>query len=199
MTDNQDSSIGRIVTVIGSTFDAEFPEGRAPAITNALRIDVDDTPVPVHLTGEVQQQLPGGRVRCVALGSTDGLVRGMPVVDTRSPVTVPVGPGVLGRVFNLLGEPIDGRGPVQAAEYRSIHASPPAFDALTPQSEIFETGIKVIDLLTPFVRGGKTGLFGGAGLGKTLISSPSCLRPRSQHQGEYCRHRQRLVGPLAKA
>ncbi len=111
------------------------------------------------MTGEVQQQLGGNRVRCVALGSTDGLVRGMAVVDTGGPVSVPVGKETLGRVFNLLGKPIDGRGPVPTSEHWPIHRDPPAFDSLSPKTEVFETGIKVVDLLTPFVRGGKIGLF----------------------------------------
>src|SRR5919201_3824083 len=160
---------GKIAQVIGSTFDAEFPEGHLPEIYNALKIDAEFKGVRVHLTGEVQQHLGGNRVRCVALGSTDGLVRGLQVIDTGAPVKVPVGKETLGRVFNLLGEPIDGRGPVQAAEFRPIHRPPPAFAELSPKTEIFETGIKVIDLLTPLVRGGKAGLFGGAGLGKTVI------------------------------
>jgi F-type H+-transporting ATPase subunit beta len=174
---------GRIVQIIGSTFDAEFDEGHLPEIYNALRIDTDFKGVPIHLTGEVQQQLGGNRVRCVALGTTDGLVRGMNVVDTGKPVSVPVGKETLGRVFNLLGEPIDGRGPVNAAEYRPIHADPPNFSELSPKTELFETGIKVIDLLTPLVRGGKAGLFGGAGLGKTVILQELIARIASQHGG----------------
>src|SRR5438874_4877554 len=118
---------GKIVQVIGSTFDAEFDEGHLPEIYNALKIDSDIKGVRLHLTGEVQQHLGGNRVRAVALGSTDGLVRGMKVVDTGSPVTVPVGKETLGRVFNLLGEPIDGRGPVNTAERRPIHRDPPEF------------------------------------------------------------------------
>ncbi|MFO0846787.1 MAG: F0F1 ATP synthase subunit beta [Gemmataceae bacterium] len=161
--------VGSIVQVIGSTFDAEFPEGHLPEIYNALRIESDNKGVSIRLTGEVQQHLGGGRVRCVALGSTDGLVRGMKIVDTGAPVSVPVGPETLGRVFNLLGDPIDGRGPVNAKEFRPIHQPPPKFSDLSPKTELFETGIKVIDLLTPLVRGGKAGLFGGAGLGKTVI------------------------------
>ncbi|MEI7924156.1 MAG: F0F1 ATP synthase subunit beta, partial [Planctomycetota bacterium] len=152
---------GRIIQVIGSTFDAEFDEGFLPDIYNALRVDTDLKGVKINLTGEVQQQLGGNRVRCVALGSTDGLVRGMPVTDTGGPVSVPVGKGTLARVFNLLGEPIDGRGPVQYEERWPILRDPPAFDDLSPKTEVFETGIKVVDLLTPFVRGGKIGLFGG--------------------------------------
>src|SRR5215510_6257329 len=141
--------VGKIVQVIGSTFDAEFEEGHLPEIYNALRVDSDYKGVSLRLTGEVQQHLGGNRVRAVALGSTDGLVRGMKVVDTGKPVQVPVGKETLGRVFNLLGETIDGRGPIQAQEYRSIHQSPPNFAELSPKTELFETGIKVIDLLTP--------------------------------------------------
>ena len=177
------ASTGKIVQVIGSTFDAEFPEDQLPPIYSALRIDSAAGPVPIHLVGEVQQHMGGGHVRCVALGSTDGLVRGMEVVDSGQPVRMPVGPGVLGRVFNVLGEPIDDRGPVQAEEYRSIHAPPPQFEALTPKSELFETGIKVVDLLVPFVRGGKTGLFGGAGLGKTVVIQELIARIATKHGG----------------
>lgn len=175
--------IGKIVQVIGSTFDAEFDEGKLPEIYNALKVESDAKGVKINLVGEVQQQLGGNRVRCVALGSTDGLQRGMDVTDTGAPVKVPVGEPVLGRVFNLLGEAIDGRGPVNATEYRPIHQEPPSFAELTPKTELFETGIKVIDLLTPLVRGGKAGLFGGAGLGKTVILTELIARIASQHGG----------------
>src|SRR5437870_8628267 len=174
---------GRVVQVIGSTFDAEFQEGHLPEIYNALRLDTEYKGVRLRLTGEVQQHLGGNRVRCVALGSTDGLVRGMRAVDTGAPVSVPVGKETLGRVFNLLGEPIDGRGPVHAAETRPIHRPPPPLAELSPKTEVFETGIKVIDLLTPLVRGGKAGLFGGAGLGKTVILTELIARIASQHGG----------------
>src|SRR5437870_4679998 len=174
---------GKIVQVIGSTFDAEFEEGHLPEIYNALRIDTEFKGVHLRLTGEVQQHLGGNRVRCVALGSTDGLVRGMKVTDTGKSVQVPVGKETLGRVFNLLGEPIDGAGPVSATEFRPIHREPPAFSELSPKTEVFETGIKVIDLLTPLVRGGKAGLFGGAGLGKTVILTELIARIASQHGG----------------
>jgi len=174
---------GRIVQIIGSTFDAEFEEGHLPEIYNAVKIDSEYKGVSIHLTGEVQQHLGGNRVRCVALGSTDGLVRSMKVVDTGAPVKVPVGKETLGRVFNLLGEPIDGRGPINATEFRSIHRDPPPLAELSAKSELFETGIKVIDLLTPLVRGGKAGLFGGAGLGKTVILTELIARIASQHGG----------------
>lgn len=180
---NTHNNIGRITQVIGSTFDAEFPEGRLPTIYNAVKIEQDLGSVKIRLTGEVQQHLIGGRVRCVALGSTDGLVRGMECVDTGAPVTVPVGNNTLGRVFNLLGEPIDRKGPVDAEDFRPIHRDAPKIDELTTSSTIFETGIKVIDLLTPFVRGGKAGLFGGAGLGKTVIIQELIARIASSHGG----------------
>src|SRR6202171_4091093 len=175
---------GKIIQVIGSTFDAEFEEGHLPEIYNALKVEHEGARgMRTRLTGEVQQHLGGNRVRCVALGSTDGLVRGMQAVDTGKPVQVPVGKETLGRVFNLLGEPIDGRGPVGNKEFRPIHADPPPFDELSSKTEIFETGIKVIDLLTPLVRGGKAGLFGGAGLGKTVILTELIARIASQHGG----------------
>src|SRR5438132_7519255 len=143
MATASDTEVGRIVQVIGSTFDAEFEEGHLPEIYNALKIDSVSKDVTIRLTGEVQQHLGGNRVRCVALGSTDGLVRGMKAQDTGQPVQVPVGKETLGRVFNLLGEPIDGRGPVQAAEYRPIHREPPNFSELSSKTELFETGLQV--------------------------------------------------------
>src|SRR5882724_4748723 len=175
--------IGQIVQVIGSTFDVEFEEGHLPEIYNALKIDEEFKGVKLKITGEVQQHLGGNRVRAVALGSTEGLYRGMKVLDSGSPVRVPVGPETLGRVFNLLGDTIDGRGPINATEFRSIHRLPPPFAELSSKTELFETGIKVIDLLTPLVRGGKAGLFGGAGLGKTVILTELIARIASQHGG----------------
>jgi F-type H+-transporting ATPase subunit beta len=160
---------GVITQVIGSTFDAQFPEDKLPAIYNALEIKAETKAGYLDLVGEVQQHLGGGRVRAVALGSTDGLSRGMSCMDTGGPVTVPVGEGVLGRVFNLLGNPIDKAGPVNCTKRNPIHTSPPQFSQLNPNTEILETGIKVIDLMCPFVRGGKIGLFGGAGVGKTVV------------------------------
>jgi F-type H+-transporting ATPase subunit beta len=178
---------GRVTQVIGSTLDAEFEEDCLPRIYNALKVQVrrpvGDTAVEETLWCEVAQHLGGGRVRAVALGSTDGVVRGAPILDTGGPITVPVGPATLGRVFNLVGEPIDGRGPVAATERRPIHHDPPEFADLTPKTEQFETGIKVIDLLVPFVRGGKIGLFGGAGLGKTVVIQELIARIATQHGG----------------
>jgi F-type H+-transporting ATPase subunit beta len=176
-------NIGHITQVIGSTFDVEFSDDALPAIYNAVKVVSDNKGVKINLTGEVQQQLGGGRVRCVALGSTDGLVRGQECVDTGGPVSVPVGEATLGRVFNVLGEAVDGRGPVDAAERWPIHREAPKLDQLSTKTELFETGIKVIDLLTPFVRGGKAGLFGGAGLGKTVILTELIARIASAHGG----------------
>src|SRR5436305_6851742 len=175
---------GKIVQIIGSTFDVEFEEGQLPAIYNALKINEKTAGgTDISLTGEVQQHLGGSRVRCVALGSTDGLVRGMDATDTGGPVSVPVGLETLGRVFNLLGQPIDGGGPVVTQEKRSIHREPPHFDELSPKSEGLVTGIKVIDLLTPLARGGKAGLFGGAGLGKTVILTELINRIAKVYKG----------------
>ncbi|GAA4424323.1 F0F1 ATP synthase subunit beta [Bremerella cremea] len=178
-----DQKIGKITQVIGSTFDAEFGEGQLPAIYNAVKVQGDYKGVSIKLTGEVQQHLGGNRVRCIALGSTDGLIRGLDCVDQGVPISVPVGKATLGRVFNVTGDPIDGRGPVDAETYMPIHRSAPAVDELSTSTEVFETGIKVIDLLTPFVRGGKAGLFGGAGLGKTVILTELIARIASAHGG----------------
>jgi F-type H+/Na+-transporting ATPase subunit beta len=176
-------SVGRVTQVIGSTFDAEFAEDSLPAIYNAVRITSNTKGIELNLLGEVQQHLGGGRVRCVALGGTDGMVRGMDCVDTGAPVKVPVGKATLGRVFNLVGEAIDNRGPVKAEDHWPIHRDAPEVTDLSTKTEIFATGIKVIDLLTPFVRGGKAGLFGGAGLGKTVILTELIARIASAHGG----------------
>ena len=176
-------NVGKITQIIGSTFDAQFPEGALPAIYNALRVEQEVKGVKVKVTGEVQQHLGGGRVRCVALGSTEGMVRGMSAIDTGAPVSVPVGKGTLGRVFNVLGDVIDGRGEVHTEEHWPIHRQSPPLSDLSSKTELFETGIKVVDLLTPFVRGGKAGLFGGAGLGKTVILTELIARIASAHGG----------------
>jgi len=182
-TATETTKVGRITQIIGSTFDAEFEEDNLPAIYNAVKVQSENKGVKLNLTGEVQHHLGGGRVRCVALGSTDGMIRGQECVDTGSPVSVPVGDITLGRVFNLLGEPVDGRGDVTADEYWPIHRDSPKVNELSTSTELFETGIKVIDLLTPFVRGGKAGLFGGAGLGKTVILTELIARIASAHGG----------------
>ncbi len=175
--------IGKITQIIGSTFDAQFPDDELPAIYNAVKVEHTTGAVKIDLTGEIQQHLGGGRVRCVALGSTDGLIRGLDCVDTGSPVSVPVGDETLGRVFNMLGNPVDGRGDVGAKERWPIHRSAPPLAELSTSTELFETGIKVVDLLTPFVRGGKAGLFGGAGLGKTVILTELIARIAREHGG----------------
>ncbi len=178
-----ETNVGQVTQVIGSTFDAEFPEENLPAIYNAVKIESEKKNIKLNLTGEVQQHLGGGRVRCVALGSTDGMMRGQDCVDLGRPVSVPVGEVTLGRVFNLLGEPIDGRGPVDASDSIPIHRAAPQVSELSTSTELFFTGIKVIDLLTPFVRGGKAGLFGGAGLGKTVILTELIARVAKEHGG----------------
>ena len=182
-TETPGKNIGHVIQVIGSTFDCEFPKNKLPAIYNAVKINSEFKGITIDLTAEVQQHLGGSRVRCIALGSTDGLVRGMDCIDTGSPVTVPVGEETLGRVFNITGDPVDGRGPVETKERWPIHRDAPEVTELATETEVFETGIKVIDLLTPFVRGGKAGLFGGAGLGKTVILTELIARIASAHGG----------------
>ncbi len=174
---------GKLIQVIGSVFDAKFAPEQVPAIFNALEITFEFGGKTKRLRGEVQQHLGGGRVRAVSLGATLGLRRDMDVVDTGGPLTVEVGTETLGRVINLFGEPIDDQGPVNAKTRRSIHQDPPKLTDLTAQSEMFETGIKVVDLLCPFVRGGKTGLFGGAGVGKTVVIQELIARIATRHGG----------------
>jgi F-type H+-transporting ATPase subunit beta len=158
-------AIGRVVQVKGGVVDVEFAPGDLPEIYSAIEVPSDGR----TLVLEVEQQLPGNWVRCVAMDTTDGLQRGMPAYTSSEPIRVPVGPATLGRIFNVLGEPIDKRGPVEATEYRPIHRPAPLYEEQTTFSQFFETGMKVIDLVAPFTRGGKTGVFGGAGTGKTVI------------------------------
>ncbi|KAB2966986.1 MAG: F0F1 ATP synthase subunit beta [Thermoanaerobaculia bacterium] len=183
-------NVGEITQVIGSTLDARFGEDRLPALYNALQVEIERTVLGETtretLWCEVAQHLGGSQVRAVALGSTDGLRRGQQIVDTGQPVTVPVGIETLGRVFNLVGEPIDDRGPVHTEARRVIHQAPPEMQDLSSKTEIFETGIKVIDLLCPLVRGGKAGLFGGAGVGKTVIIQELIARLARFHSGYSC-------------
>ncbi len=162
---------GRVVQVIGPVLDVEFEPERLPELYNALVIDHrgNGTP-PIHLVAEVQQHIGRNQVRAVAMSSTDGVVRGMEVTDTGDPITVPVGKAALGRILNVLGEPVDEGDPIPPDTERwPIHRETPQFVDLEPKTEVFETGIKVIDLIAPFVKGGKIGLFGGAGVGKTVI------------------------------
>ncbi|PKQ37426.1 MAG: F0F1 ATP synthase subunit beta [Actinobacteria bacterium HGW-Actinobacteria-1] len=160
---------GRIVRVIGPVIDVEFAPDSIPAIYNALTVDAETPIGRIHLVTEVQAHLDGNVVRAVAMSSTDGITRGMEVIDTGAPMMMPVGPSTLGRIWNVVGEPVDGQPMPEVEAYYPIHREAPKFDELESKTEIFETGIKVVDLLEPYIKGGKTGLFGGAGVGKTVI------------------------------
>ncbi len=177
---------GRIVQVIGPVVDVEFTENNIPAVLNALHIPhPGDAPGEEKiLVCEVQQHLGEDRVRSVAMDSTDGLVRGMKVIDTGEPITIPVGEEMLGRMINIIGEPIDGQGPITSKHRSSIHRPSPEFATLSTKKEMFETGIKVIDLIEPFTKGGKTGLFGGAGVGKTVVIQ-ELIHNIAKHHGGY--------------
>ncbi len=165
------SKVGRVVVVTGPAVDVQFGEGHLPLIYHAVRISSQgfEVPQPIDILVEVQQHLGEGRVRCVAMQPTEGLVRGMKAEDTGAPITVPVGKQTLGRILNVIGQPVDGMGPVETAERYPIHRSAPSFEDQSTELQMFETGIKVIDLLEPYLQGGKIGLFGGAGVGKTVI------------------------------
>ena len=163
------SNIGNIVQIIGPVVDVRFSTENMPSIYQALTVEFTAAGRPEKLTLEVQQHLGEGVVRAIAMSSTEGLVRGMPIVDTGAPITVPVGEGVLGRIINVTGDPVDNRGPVPHQKRYPIHRPPPALIDQDVKSTILETGIKVIDLICPFVRGGKVGAFGGAGVGKTVV------------------------------
>jgi F-type H+-transporting ATPase subunit beta len=175
---------GKVVQVIGPVLDVEFPADSVPDIYTALRIDDEKGDVKIRLTAEVQQHIGRNQVRAVAMSSTDGLVRGSKVTNTGAPISVPVGEACLGRVFNLLGEPVDYGPPLPAnVERRPIHRPSPKFQNLSVKTEIFETGIKVVDLLAPYAKGGKTGLFGGAGVGKTVVIMELINNIAKQHGG----------------
>ncbi|MFQ5822712.1 MAG: F0F1 ATP synthase subunit beta [bacterium] len=171
---------GRIVQIIGAVVDVQFEDGDLPELLTALEIDRGDNN---RLVLEVQQHLGEQTTRCVAMDSTDGLVRGMKVKNTEKPITVPVGPATLGRILNITGNPIDELGAVDAKDRYPIHREPPEFQNLDTSSEMFETGIKVIDLLEPYSRGGKTGLFGGAGVGKTVLIMELIRNIATEHGG----------------
>ena len=176
---------GSIIQIIGPVVDIDFPSGKLPSILNAVKIPrVNVEGVQEDLIVEVQQQLGEDRVRAVAMDSTDGLVRGMKAYDTGGPIMVPVGPKVLGRLINVIGQPIDALGPVEAKAYYPIHRPAPSFEQLSTKREMYETGIKVIDLLEPYSKGGKTGLFGGAGVGKTVIIT-ELIHNIATHHGGY--------------
>ncbi|TMH27828.1 MAG: F0F1 ATP synthase subunit beta, partial [Betaproteobacteria bacterium] len=176
---------GTIVQSIGAVIDIEFPREHMPNIYDALVLEeAGDNPlVEKGLTFEVEQQLGDGVVRCIALGSSDGLRRGMKVRGTGAAISVPVGKGTLGRIMDVLGRPIDEKGPVKSDERRSIHQIAPKFDELSPSVELLETGIKVIDLICPFAKGGKIGLFGGAGVGKTVNMLELINNIATKHSG----------------
>jgi len=174
-------SDGRISQIIGAVIDVQFEDGNLPQLLSALEVDREDTSKVVL---EVQQHLGEQTARCVAMDTTDGLVRGMPVRNTGKPISVPVGPETLGRLMNIIGEPIDELGPVKTKERYPIHREAPKFEDLDTRSEMFETGIKVIDLLEPYSRGGKTGLFGGAGVGKTVLIM-ELIHNIATHHGGY--------------
>ncbi len=172
-------AVGRVVQVIGVVVDIEFPPEELPEIYNGVRIEMDGR----TLIAEVEQHLGEDRVRCVAMGSTDGLKRGTPAYDTGQPIAVPVGEETLGRLFDVLGNPIDEKGPVVTAERWPIHRPAPSFEDQVARTEIFETGLKVIDLVAPFTKGGKTGVFGGAGVGKTVIIQEMIYNNAEKHKG----------------
>lgn len=178
------ANVGYIRQVIGPVIDAEFPSGKLPEIYNALKVEATtESGLDLKITFEVQQLLGDNKVRAVAMSSTDGLVRGMEVVDTGAAITVPVGQPTLGRIFNVLGDPVDQGTAVESQDYASIHRDAPAFVDLTTKPEPFETGIKVIDLLAPFRKGGKVGLFGGAGVGKTVLIQELIHNIAEEHSG----------------
>ncbi|WP_148135242.1 F0F1 ATP synthase subunit beta [Candidatus Formimonas warabiya] len=182
-------AIGSVKEVIGPVVDIEFPAGQLPNIYNAVLIKSEDQKTEeaksknIHITLEAMQHLGNNTVRCVALSSTDGLQRGMFAQDTGAPITVPVGRNTLGRMFNVIGEPIDGMGPIEVTETLPIHRPAPDFDELQPSTEILETGIKVVDLLAPYAKGGKVGLFGGAGVGKTVLIQELIRNIAYEHGG----------------
>jgi F-type H+-transporting ATPase subunit beta len=177
-------NIGRVVQIIGPVVDVEF-EGGVPAIYTAVRVQDDGKGggVPIDVVTEVEQHLGENRVRCVSMLPTDGMVRGMKAIDTGGPITVPVGPATLGRLMNVIGEPVDELGEVKSEKRYPIHRPAPSFEDQSTQLEMFETGIKVVDLIEPYLRGGKIGLFGGAGVGKTVIIQELIYNLAKKHGG----------------
>ena len=178
-------NIGRVIQIAGPAVDVQFDEGKLPLIYTAVRVVSDgfDVPQPINVVLEIQQHLGEGRVRCVAMEPTEGMVRGMKAIDTGGPISVPVGRGTLGRVMNVIGEPVDQLGPIVTERRDPIHRQAPAFDEQATSAEMFETGIKVIDLIQPFLKGGKIGLFGGAGVGKTVVIQELINNVAKQHGG----------------
>ncbi|HEV2279654.1 MAG TPA: F0F1 ATP synthase subunit beta [Acidobacteriaceae bacterium] len=178
-------NIGRVVQISGPAVDVQFEESTMPPIYQALRVVSDgfNVPMRINVILEVQQHLGEGRVRCVAMEATEGMVRGMKAIDLGGPITVPVGRATLGRVLNVIGEPVDELGPVNAKERKPIHHPAPAFDEQSTREEMFETGVKVVDLIQPFLKGGKIGLFGGAGVGKTVVIMELINNVATKHGG----------------
>ncbi len=178
-------NIGKVIQISGPAVDVQFEEATMPPIYQALRVTGEgfDVPLPINVVLEVEQHIGEGRVRCVAMESTEGMVRGMKCLDLGSQITVPVGVATLGRILNVIGEPVDELGPVNAKERWPIHRAAPSFEDQATGEEMFETGIKVIDLIQPFLKGGKTGLFGGAGVGKTVIIQELINNVASSHGG----------------
>jgi F-type H+/Na+-transporting ATPase subunit beta len=178
-------NIGRVSQIIGPAVDVEFAEGKQPEIHTAIHITSEGfkVPAPLSVIAEVQQHLGEGRVRCISMQPTDGMVRGMPALDTGGPITIPVGRGALGRVMNVIGEPVDQMGPIEGKRRDPIHRLAPAFTEQNTQLEMFETGIKVVDLIEPYLRGGKIGLFGGAGVGKTVVIQELINNIATKHGG----------------
>ena len=176
-------NVGRIVRIVGAVVDCEFAADAIPAIYNALTVEADTPMGHVKTVLEVQTHLEGNMVRTVAMSSTDGLQRGLEVVDTGSPIKMPVGPQTLGRIWNVIGEPVDHKPMPEVADWYPIHHPAPSFDELTTSTETFETGIKVIDLIEPYILGGKTGLFGGAGVGKTVLIMELINNLAQEHGG----------------
>jgi len=182
---NNDNATGKVIQIIGSVVDVEFPPNYLPSINMALRIkrDIPDDQGRMEVIAEVQQHMGNNVMRCIALSPTDGLRRGNETINTHQPITVPVGRQNLGRMFNVLGEPIDGLGPVAATQFAPIHRTPPSLQEQEPKTQILETGIKVVDLLAPYSRGGKIGLFGGAGVGKTVLIMELIHNIATEHGG----------------
>ncbi len=180
-----EQNIGRVVQISGPAVDVQFDEAKMPGIFQALRVVSEGfkVPNPINVVLEVQQHIGNGRVRCVAMEATEGMVRGMKVIDTGAPISVPVGRPTLGRILNVIGQPVDELGPVVGAKYLPIHRPAPSFEEQSTQEEMFETGVKVIDLVQPFVKGGKIGLFGGAGVGKTVIIQELINNVATKHGG----------------
>ena len=178
-------NVGKVIQISGPAVDVQFTEANMPPIYEALRVTSEgfQVPAPIEVVLEVQQHLGEGRVRCVAMQATDGMVRGMKAIDLGGPISVPVGKETLGRVINVIGNPVDELGPVGASKRMPIHRPAPSFEEQATSAEMFETGVKVVDLIQPFLKGGKIGLFGGAGVGKTVVIMELINNVAKQHGG----------------